>query len=85
MLTQLIGAVWAPPTLGVQLPQSPPPEIDNQFEEAGGQNPDTATKHTPTSLPRLTLKVTIKLEEGAKSEEPILGQDYQESQMRPDS
>ena len=77
----------APPTLGVQLPQSPPPEIDNQFEEAGGQSPDTATKHTHTLLSslHLALKVTIKLEEGAKSEEPILGQDYQEGQMRPDS
>ena len=56
-------SVCPPPMLGVQLPQSPPPEIDNQFEEVGGQNPDTATKHTPTSLPRLTLQK--KLEVGA--------------------
>ena len=40
--------------------------------------------HWLSSL-RLILKVKIKLEEGARSEEPILGRDYQESQKRPDS
>ena len=55
MLTQLSGADCGPPMLGVQLPQSPPPEIDNQFEEAGGQSPDTATKHTLTDSHHFVL------------------------------
>ena len=40
---------------GVQLLQSPPPEIDNQFEEAGRQSPDTATKHAHTDFHHLDL------------------------------
>ena len=48
MLSQLIGAVCAPPTLGVQLPQSPPPEIDNRFEEAGGQSQPRPSHKTRT-------------------------------------
>ena len=42
------GAVCVPPSLGVQLSQSLPPESENQFEEAGGQNPDTGTTNALT-------------------------------------
>ena len=48
------------------------PESENQFEEAGRQYPDTATKRTHwLSSPRLTFE-KIKLEEGACFEELIM-------------
>ena len=51
MLMQLIGAVWAPPTLGLQLPQSPPPEIDNRFKKREDKTPaQQRDTHTLTFL-----------------------------------
>ena len=41
-------SVCSPPRLGVQLPQSPPPEIDNRFEEAGGQSQPRPSHKTRT-------------------------------------
>ena len=41
-------SVCPPPTLGVQLPQSPPPEIDNRFEEAGRLNAPAQPQNTHT-------------------------------------
>ena len=82
MLLQLIAAVCAPLHVGGAAAAKPAPEIDNRFEEGGGKaSPGPATKHANTlhSPLRLTLKRKIQNSKRDLDEEPILGQDYQDS------
>ena len=75
-------AVDVPHHVGGCSCRKPAPEIDNRFEEAGGKaSPGPATRHANTlhSPLRLTLKKKIQNSKREADEEPILGQDYQDS------
>ena len=54
MLSQLIDAVDVPLHIGVAAAAKPAPEIDNQFEEAGGNASLSPAAHTLIPSLRLT-------------------------------
>ena len=54
MLPQLIGSVCAPPHVGGAAATKPAPEIDNRFEEAGGQSQPQPSHKTCTHTAFIT-------------------------------